>query len=298
MLLGVLWGNTAMVWAGPTAPDFPETRTGATPWTVIQNLTQPGTEPRYDIEREQPNLGAGLSWCINDPLYNLDYFLNEQTYAGFNIALPPPDEGFGTIINVYGSYLFNFGLFVGMDYYAWGESNAELTISPGYRFNLQNKGYLAARLNFANGNTSSGIYSYQLEGQYYNETMLMTGQIVLPKDSLTTIVAGANFKTNDELIWGINCGTGKQFDCTAGFTWSKNDWAVETTLGTSANAFYYDVNGLYKISEQFSLGLEGKSENVNSLITFKAKYQSKLFNLNLMYDFNPAMVYLTYKLNI
>jgi hypothetical protein len=291
LTLGTFLGTGTAVLAGPT-------RETPTPEELIAGMAQPSSDPMFTIVPKKPSLEAGLSWCIDDPLYSLNYELNDHTYAGFNLQIPPPDQGYDSITNVYGSYLFSFGLFVAGDYYAWG-SESELTLSPGYRYNLQDKGYLAASCNLKSQNNSGSEFAgYKVEGQYYDETKLISGRISLPKDEVNTFEVESNFTATPEIIWGVNCNGGDYFNYSAGLTWTKEAWVVDAAVGSDTDKFFCSLNGLYKINDQFNLGLENKFGNGNPQYTLKAGCLNKLFTANLMYKIDPAMFYLTYKLNI
>lgn len=266
------------------------------PEESIAEMAPSSTEPWFDIKPETPHAGAGISWCIDDPLYNLNFYQSDHTFVGVNLQFPPPDEGYDMLTNIFGSYLFKFGLFIGADYYNW-DSNYDWTISPGYRFNLNSQGYVAASIDYHSSNTSdSEVSGCKLDGQYYDDGMLLYCKVHLPKAGKTIFEADTNFKANEELIWGVKCNSEEKF-YTAGLTWTRGLLVWDGEAGSKENVFYFGLNGAYNFNEQFTGGVEySKKVDVASETMLRLKYSSKLVTLNFMYTLDPKKLDITYRL--
>ncbi len=113
--------------AGSALAQPPPTREGF--GDLILDEMPPESDTWFSITPAAPGFEASLTYCIGDPLYHFAYYLNDHTYADLNYLDAP--LGDPDVLNLKGSYLFDFGLFVAMEYYHVGSSLDMYFLSPG-----------------------------------------------------------------------------------------------------------------------------------------------------------------------
>jgi hypothetical protein len=262
----------------------------------ITALAPPENNTWFVIAPEPPGFACSISYCIDDPLSSFGYYLNDQTWVYLNYQTP------GDILNIKGSYLFDFGLFAAVDYYSNG--SGVYYVTPGYRFNLKDQGYVALSLDYRSNGATSGIVGYKAAGAYYTDTVSVSADCYLDVNNGLDFKAEANFKAHDELVWGAGLASEYgSLDYYAGLTWMKSAFVVDALAGNNVNGVYYDLNGTYAISDSFGAGVECEGgAGLDPVFTCKGTYSAELFDIGLMYSFptnyTPAMVYLTYDLKL
>ena len=270
----------------------------------ILDQMPPESDTWFSITPAAPGFEASLTYCIGDPLYHFAYYLNDHTYADLNYLDAP--LGNPDVLNLKGSYLFDFGLFVAMEYYHVESSLDMYYLSPGYRYPLGEQGFLAAGFDYRYYNNAGEIIGWELAGQYYTDNMSVDGEIYLSEDFGNKLEVAANFKASESLVWGTGLTFtdlgGEDIACFAGLTWVKSPFIVDVKLGNDKGGFYYDLSGYYSVSDVFALGLEyGTLEGIEDPhVLCKGSYLTKLMDLGLIYQFatdtEPAMAYFTYGL--
>lgn len=265
----------------------------------IVEMAPPASDTWFGIEPSLPNLSGSLSFCVGDPLYSFGYYLKDHTYVYLNYlaALAPESD----VLNFKGSYLFDFGFYAAVDYYAYDGNNC-FFLTPGYRYNLNDKGFITGSFDYRSMNGAGTIVGYEVAGQYFTEAMSLNGEIYLSETDGNKVEVAANFKARDDLIWGAGAtlNDGK-FACYGGLTWMKEAVILDVKAGTDDDGLYYNLSGAYTVSDAVSLGLAyaGKESDTPKL-TCKGTYGMKLIDLGLIYEAataeEPAMVYLTYGL--
>ncbi len=89
-----------------------------------------------------------------------------------------------------------------MEYYHVGSSLDMYFLSPGYRYKLGERSFLAASFDYRYFNDAGEIIGWELAGQYYTDNMSVNGEIYLSEDFGNKLEVAANFKANESLVWG------------------------------------------------------------------------------------------------
>lgn len=247
----------------------------------------PGFESWYYIGKDGPSATVRGAFSKNVNYLGGEYFLNDQTFA--NLTFADPDKG-DSATYLKGSYLFKNGIFAGLDYGSYKEDKkdvSQVTLSPGYRFNLpKNAGYVAASMDYAasdEGRKDSGIVDFEVNGRYYIKDGRFYGQIIIPNDDVFTndemyLFAGGAYKVAKNIVVGANLENQDdytRFDlgCTAGFGKLGLDFKLEN-VDDANNATNFYASGVYSFTNQLRGGLQiNKKDAVDDPYLFaKVKY--------------------------
>ena len=149
------------------------------------NLYQVKNSNWFEIEKEKPYWIVTSTSNIYDIGNQLggEYYCDDQTFAEASYTFFPMVSN---VSNIKGSFLTESGFFIGMDYISTaGLTNASL-ISPGYRFNLNDNGYIAASLDYVSvdflGEIVREVAGYDIDFKYYTEKMKFFGQIYVSNE--------------------------------------------------------------------------------------------------------------------
>ena len=140
----------------------------------------------------------------------------------------------------------------------------EYYISPGYRYNLDNKGFLAFSFNYLNLNSMGRVIGVELDGRYYTNRMSLSGTASYSPDYGSTLDLSANYRMSNQVVCGVNLKTDAgDLDLSSGLTWVKTPFIINAKLGTDANGYYYDLSGYYSAADNLLLGLtyDGKEDS-------------------------------------
>jgi len=250
------------------------------------NLAVPGFDGWFFVEPTQPYIKATAAWCIDDPLYTFDYYFNEQTFINLNYLLP---ESGDSAVNLTGSYLWKRGIFCGLDYYTYDDYNDSI-ISPGYRFNIGDKGYVGFSVDYRSTNINwydDGVIGYELDSEYYRDNLAFYGAIYLAEgDDELEVETELDYRLAEKLVAGVILGhADDENGFTVGMTCTPSQWVIDGKYGYEANEHYYQLNGVYYFTKNFGGGLEyakeGKEEEV---LTYKLRYLNDKFCLTMFYS--------------
>jgi len=267
------------------------------------------TDTWFKIAAEEPSLfvgGASFDSSGDGTNFiDVDYYQNEQTFLAVNVL---SDDN--TISDLKGSYLFNCGFFIGLDY-AFDEDNNEYNIAPGYRWNFNDQGYLAASVDYLGGeDVDSDINGYDLDFRYYLDNAKLFAQIYLPDEGDSSLEAGAVFQARDNLALGLyllNWDDENGF--LTGMTWSGEkfvfdcDYGYNTARNYFASVHFYDLSGMFNLSDSFRMGAQyTKYGESDPIYTLKIKYADDASQFFFGYTFEtddaPSSYYLGYKKNL
>jgi hypothetical protein len=104
--------------------------------------------------------------------------------------------------NVYGifenmglaaSYLFDSGFFIGLSDLKMNGSN-QTTISPGYRFSLNENSYAALSLDYTSALNTNKVTGYELDLQYYLDNAKLRARIYNPVSGDNTVDVGVRLQ--------------------------------------------------------------------------------------------------------
>jgi hypothetical protein len=246
--------------------------------------------------------------------YGGEFILNDQTFAGLNVfndigMVGPPID---SLTNLRASYLFDFGLFVGIDYYALdgGSYDSLYTISPGYRFGFGDDNYVALSLDYmVNPDMDfAEIVGYDLDivyffagGRFFFQYYSATDEAQMMRD--TAYDLGVVFQVADEVVIGANYyNVEDSSDYSVGLTWTPDFMVLDLQIGTFMEESNYALSALFSIGANWALGLgyESFEPFSDDKTIFKVKYMndsSKLiFGYVLENDSYPASYLLGYTL--
>jgi hypothetical protein len=240
----------------------------------------PSFDGWYYIEKDDPSATVRATFPENHNDLGMEYFINDQTFV--NIYYADPDKG-DSIAYLKGGYLFDNNVFVGLDL-ASDNDNTQATVSPGYRFNLDDNCYVAVSLDYAVNDdmlyVDSGLIDLEISGRYYTNDSRVYGQIIFPNDDVTVnddifIYAGGAYQFDDNIVVGANFwqeNGDTTVDLGATTVFDKLEAEGRLVIADDANAV--DCNVLYEFAANIKAGLEvSKVEHVSDpYLTVKGKY--------------------------
>ncbi|HYH03025.1 MAG TPA: hypothetical protein VEC37_07995 [Bacillota bacterium] len=231
----------------------------------FNDADMPGFEGWYYIGKDGSSATARGAFPEDYTALGFEYFKNDQTFA--NLSHFAPEEGESATF-LKGSYLFKNGFFAGLDYGSFDDMS-QMTLSPGYRFDLAKKaGYVAvsmdylANRDFINELEDSGIVDYEVNARYYTKNSRVYGQLIIPNEDVTGsdemyLYAGGAYKYSKNIVFGANLmdnGDKTKFDigCTTGFDKLGLEFKYEND--DENNNLYF--NALYSFTKDFRAGLQ------------------------------------------
>jgi hypothetical protein len=244
--------------------------------TSYESLISQENDKWFDCTQTQPSLSIeAVNWVEGDLTYkemqelNVNYYVNDQTFADIDYmhTSGSNSEIFG------GSYLFDSGVFVGVDYINEEDSDSNpYDLSLGYRFNLGKKGYIAVSGDYYHydGYDDSDIGGYEVDGIYYLDKAKLFGEMYLAKDNdskskdfddFNYLMVGANTALSDELTVGAKFESQNNYgENTTGYltglTWSKDKIIINSKFGKDliSQLNYSAIGGSYSFNKNWSLG--------------------------------------------
>lgn len=243
------------------------------------------------------NVGSG---------FTAEYYLNDQTFASLGYL----NDETGLIYDltmVKGSYLFGFGLFVGLEYYSDENDYTYYWLAPGYRFSFGDDSYIALSVDYTDMNsTDAEVWGYEAAGKYFTESMKLYGQLLFVENEYTFYNFGANFLVSDAIVIGLGYyGAGDSYDDFVGFTWTTERFILDLIYGNNEDDDnYYELGGMFMINEAFGIGLGYLSESWkdDAQLSAKFKYVTDNSEFGLVYkpknDSYDQEYYLTYTMKL
>jgi hypothetical protein len=245
------------------------------------------TDTWYSIKQNKPEVNAYAR--IIPPDFSVvggEYYRNDQTFADlyFQNISKSNMTYFG------GSYLFESGFFVGLNYLKVAPTT-ETLLSPGYRFKVKEQGYVAVSFDYLSNDDSNtnDIVSYDVDFKLFPKNMKIYGDISLPKEGNDTVVnLNANYKVNNKLVAGAAyMSQGNDNAYSAGLTYTVKSFIIDAKLGKTFIENYYQLAGMDNL-KNYSIGaLYQKYQNDSApMITIQGKYHLTNADLILKYTFH------------
>jgi hypothetical protein len=240
---------------------------------LMDDFSGPSFEGWYSIEKDSPSVTTRGLFPENYDLYGFEYFQNDQTFA--NLTYFSPDNG-DSETYLKGSYLFENNFFVGLDYGTDGDVSHS-TLSPGYRFNFGDDGYMAVSLDYAADDdyllyVDKGIIDYEITAKYYTDLSRIYGQIVIPNEDVvvtdkTFFYVGGAYKLSDNVVLGANFTNGPKLVL---YPYYGLVWTDCTTydLGATATFDKLGVELKYEVTSYDDLNDETNATSLNALYSF------------------------------
>jgi len=214
-----------------------------------------------------------------------EYYRNDQTFA--DLYFQNISQSKMTYLG--GSYLWESGFFCGFNYLNV-DPTTEFLVSPGYRFQVKNNGYVAVSFDYLSNDYSdtNDIVSYDVNFKLFPENMKIYGEISLPTEENDTLInLSTHYKVNNHLVAGADFMSQGSFNAySAGFTYTVQSFIIDATLGKTFVENYYQFAGTdnFKI---YSIGaLYQKYQNDSDpCVTIQGKYHLSKGDLTLKYTF-------------
>jgi hypothetical protein len=185
--------------------------------------------------------------------YGAEFTLNDQTFVTLNSTSmdgPPID-----MMEFKGSYLFDFGLFVGLDYVSVDGSpglDPGYVLSPGYRFNFGDESYVALSIDYMilSDIDFEEIVGYDIDfvytfdgGRFFAQYYLSTDESVF--DGEAGFDLGATYQAGDELVIGFYYWAIEDTDqYHAGLTWTPDFMTFDLMIGSVMDEGFYALSGI------------------------------------------------------
>jgi hypothetical protein len=243
----------------------------------------PSFDDWYYIEKDAPSATVRASFPKDCNYLGMEYFINDQTFVNFSYADP---DDFDSIALLNGSYLFDNHFFVGLDT-ASVDDDTQITVTPGYRFDLDENCYVAVSMDYALNHDDlyqdSGLVDFEVNGRYYTQDSRIFGALIIPNDDVTPtddtyFNIGGAYKYADNIVVGANLWSLGDIDyfevgCTTAFDKLGAELRYISD-DTAINKEKIDCNVLYSFADNIRAGLETYKENhVDDLYwVAKAKY--------------------------
>jgi hypothetical protein len=232
--------------------------------------------------------------------FDMDYYQNDHLFGEYLFS----DSNSNTSSIFKGSYLFDFGLFVGLNYVSESRNQGSAyVISPGYRFNLRDKGYLAFSVDYGSWRDEDidGIGGYDLDFKYYPDRFKIAAQYYHPTqnnlggDDLKDIYElEVDYQVNPELTVGfsnqISEGESLWF---AGLSWTTKLLILDLKTGNSTlnddfmgfEGGFFEISGLFKFLGVIAFGLDyfSAEEKANPRTAIKYLYDDEPYRILVGY---------------
>lgn len=217
----------------------------------------------------------------------LNYFKNDQLFASYRSI---DAGGTGSIFK--GSYLFDFGLFVG----AWamsGDMGSTTVVSPGYRFKFGEKSWVALSADY--NTDAEKIVDYDLDFLIFPDKMKIDGEVLMPDGSDAQYKFNFAYQISDSLT--VGAGISKKFvlmlsdvqetnTVGASFTGIKN-LVLDCQVGTMGGESGYAFGGMYSLGKSFAIGADYiKLPPYDGGLTFKGVFHPFEYS-NLIVKYCP-----------
>jgi hypothetical protein len=243
------------------------------------------------------NVGSGFA---------AEYYLNDQMFA--SVASLTNDGGLGTdsFTTVKGSYLFGFGLFLGLEYATYDTDNY-FVFSPGYRFNFGDDSYLAISADYFDGDGYSDMMGYEINAKYFTDNLKFYGGVYMPDENYDStdlyLLLGVNFQVSDTVVIGLMYYDEEDnSEYTLGFTWTLERFILDFKYyADDDDDTSYELGGMFLINEAIGVGLGYLDEDWldDAQLSVKFKYVTDTNEFSFIYKLendsypNPEY-YLTY----
>lgn len=229
------------------------------------------TDHWFTIEVQKPYIGARLVERDSETVEYFQYYQNEQTFFRLGYS-----EGNKLLV---GSYLWESGWFFGAGFSDSVSGPDSWAISPGYRFNLDNGGFIAMSVDYIkydnSGQTETG---FEFDSVVRPENAKIETDIIY--DRLTGVVVRAgridmsamqvissvDYQVSEHLVIGGSVGYVRQniddmslsaSNMSAGFTWDTNFAVVNVAVSDGNRSTRFDeAEILFKLSDDLRLDME------------------------------------------
>lgn len=238
----------------------------------------------FTIKPGSPYLTGAIDYSEDTQNYGVYYFQNDQMFAELHDFVSGPYSTYC----LRGSYLFDFGLFAGINRYQYSDGGDQTYLSAGYRYNLDDQSYIAASLDQDLDHSATAI---DLDGVYFLDRMKVSGQLFLPDDEDLILDLGVNYQLNDSLVCGVKLNNVyDNLGYLLGLTWSKDNLVLN---GKTGNDAFFDETFLgagvcYQATKELNIGADVTSYEGNSdpVLAFKVKYVTPGVNICFNYLVN------------
>lgn len=199
----------------------------------------------------------------------VDFFLMDQMFAGYRSA------GAGSSDSaISGSYLFDFGLFLG---YESNDIVGYSNISAGYRYKFGQFNYVAVSVdNMDYDALTDTLMNFDIDAFYVTDQIKVKGEILIPDGDDTQLYLDGAYKVSDTLCVGATLYVNGTYDETTlvGATYTGvNKLVLDCQFGSLIGNNAYAVSGMYGITNQIKVGLQNmKIGDDDSYSYLKAKY--------------------------
>lgn len=254
---------------------------------ILRNSWYSKTDTWYSIEQDKPDVTAFVRNIPPDfTVVGGEYYQNDQTFA--DLYFQNVDKSDLTYFG--GSYLFESGFFVGLNYLKVAPSTTT-QLSPGYRVKFKKSGYVALSFDYLSNDYSDthDIVSYDVDFKLFPKNMKICGELSLPKEGNDPFVNfNANYKVNKRLVVGVDyMSQGGDSAYSAGLTYRVQPFIIDAMLGKTFTENYYQLAGMDNL-KNYSIGaLYQKYQNDSDPgITIQGKYHLTNGDLILKYTFH------------
>jgi hypothetical protein len=280
------------------------------------NTSNIGSDTWYSATPVKPFVKVTYYPVNNDPVTGdatsiyTEFNLNDQTF--FGMGSEQYETAYVSITNFYFSYLFELGIFVGVDYYGFKDhiyDNA-YTVSLGYRQDLGEQGYLAVSADFLSIPDADfqDVVSYDADFVYYFTRSYLFFQYFVPTEALELgirIIGGDTVTLGLDYVEIDTLASLERRLYSAGLTWTPDFMIFDIQFGGDfEDASFYNLSLLFKAAESLHLGFEYLNENENNdaQIMAKIKYVKDDYYLIGGYIFEndsyPSAFFLNFKYNL
>lgn len=269
------------------------------------------TDTRFTTEPD-PAKFWGNGFVVTDQVsfIGLGYYQDDFIFA--EVANISPDSSDSATL-IRGSYLFDFGLLVGLDYCSDYSGATAYVIAPGYAYKFDDNSYAALSLDYlsAPDEDFNEVVAYDLDFKYYGDGIkaylqyyIVTDENPFVPDDVYDI--GLAYQVSDEVTIGLSgYGWSDETNLFAGLTWINDLVIFDAGIGsdTGDDETYYDLSAIFKFAETMGAGLEylqySEDDDAQIIIKFRYLTDESKFGLNygLENDTYPAMYNLTYQQN-
>lgn len=221
---------------------------------------------------------------IPDKMLGLEFFQNDQTFTDINIYKQ------GSVENtyLYGSYLTDVGWFCGFRH-----SDDSNTVSPGYRWAIDDLSYLAVSIDYLSNDTYKDIKNIELNAKYYNDRMYFFGDVIYyhnPTSYEENIInVGINYQLFETLV------IGGQFSriygpnrLLVGGTYQTGRLTIDSRITSYISSdTKIEVSGMFQPIDKFKVGADysKQKELSDGYLQLKAKYQTDRSHFVFKYGF-------------
>ena len=277
---------------------------GCAAWGAIHAQPRQTVDTWYFIEPEPVYIQASFAkYDINGDTYTLssNYRFNDQTFASVGYG----DYDIVTSSMINGSYLFDFGLFVGVHYSQFEDPIMDVTyqkLSPGYRWNLDKEdSYVAFSIDYSETKFNLSEPDFMIEGYdfdlvYYTDKLKILGEVYVADSRDTIGYVTLAYKTAERLVVGGTIESdGDDSYGEVGLTYTADRYIIDAELGKEIeDEFYIDTGFMYRVVDGFYLGAGvAKEPSQDYDLSFKSRYTGKNSTFLLRIDFENDHSYNT-----